>query len=141
LAPLIDRTPTATRQIASRARRRVQAATPNVDADLAKQRQVVEAFLAASRSADFEALIEVLDPNAVFRIDAGPDSPQARPPIEGAAAVAQQILARGSRFAHLASPALVNGAAGVVVGKPGQPIAVVGFTVAAGRILAIDLIT
>lgn len=141
IAPMVDRTATATRQVASRARRRVQGATPKVDADLGKQRAVVEAFLAASREADFDGLIAVLDPNAVFRIDAGPDSRQARPPIEGAPAVARQILARGSQLANLARPALVNGVAGVVVGKPGNPIAVVGFTVADGRILEIDLIT
>lgn len=141
IAPLVDRTPAATRQLASRARRRVQGATPNVDADLTKQRAVVEAFLAASRAADFDGLIAVLDPNAVFRIDAGPGGPRARPPIEGAEAVAHQILARGSQLAHLARPALVNGAAGVVVGKPGKPIAVVGFTVAGGQIVGIDLIT
>jgi RNA polymerase sigma factor (sigma-70 family) len=141
IAPLVDRTPAATRQLASRARRRVQGATPNIETDLVKQRAVVEAFLAASREADFEGLIAVLDPNAVFRIDAGLENARARQPIEGAAAVAQQILARGSQLAHLATPALVNGAAGVVVGKPGKPIAVVGFTVADGRIVNIDLIT
>lgn len=141
IAPLVDRSPAATRQLASRARRRVQGATPNVDSDLATQRTVVEAFLAASRSADFDGLIAVLDPHAVFRIDVGPDGARARAPIEGAEAVAQQVLARGSQLAHLARPAIVNGAAGVIVGKPGRPFAVVGFTVAGGRILEIDLIT
>ena len=142
IAPIINRTPTATRQIASRARRAVQGATPNVDADLAEQRQVVDAFLAASRAGDFEALLAVLDPEVVFRVDAGLGTGRgARPPIEGAPAVARQILARGSRLAPFAHPALVNGAAGVVVGQPDKPFAVVGFTISGGRIVDIDLIT
>jgi RNA polymerase sigma factor (sigma-70 family) len=143
IAPIINRTPAATRQLASRARRRVQgAAPPSVDADLAEQRVVVDAFLAASRAGDFDALIAVLDPDVVFRVDAGLGTARgARPPIEGAPAVARQILARGSRLAGFAHPALVNGAAGVVVGEPHAPFAVVGFTTSAGRITAIDLIT
>src|SRR5207245_3612996 len=95
---------------------------------------------AASRAGDFEALLEVLDPEVVFRIDTGV-SPLARPPVTGADAVARQILSRGSRFAPQARPALVNGAAGCVVGPARNPFAVVGFTVARGRIVAIDLIT
>ncbi|HEY2937934.1 MAG TPA: hypothetical protein VGJ25_15125, partial [Gaiellaceae bacterium] len=100
---------------------------------------IVDAFLAASRAGDFDALLAVLDPDVVFRTDAGV-GPLARPPIAGAAAVARQILARGTRFAPLARPALVNGAAGVIVGPERSPFAVVGFTVARGRIVAIDLI-
>jgi len=122
-------------------RRRVRGAAPVPDADLAQQREVVNAFLAAAREGDFDALVAVLDPNVVFRIDAGRDSPRGRPPIEGAAAVAEQLLARGTRLAPLARPALVNGAAGVIVGSGAALIAVVGFTVANGRIVEIDLIT
>jgi RNA polymerase sigma factor (sigma-70 family) len=142
IAPIINRSPAATRQLASRARRTVQGATARVDADLAEQRNVVEAFLAASRAGDFDALIAVLDPDVVFRVDAGLRTGRgARPPIEGAPAVAQQILARGSRLAPFARQALVNGAAGVVVGEPEKPFAVVGFTISGGRIIDIDLIT
>jgi hypothetical protein len=86
-------------------------------------------------------MLAVLDPEVVFRTDAGAASALARPPITGAAAVARQVLARGSRFAPLGRPAIVNGAAGVVVGSTGRrPFAVLGFTVAGGRISAIDLI-
>ncbi len=141
IAPIVGRTPAATRQLASRARRRVQGAAPNPDADLAQQRDVVDAFLAASRAGDFDALLAVLDPDVVFRVDAGGISPLARPPVTGAAAVARQVLSRGSRFAPLARPAVVNGAAGLVVGPGRRPFAVVGFTVARGRVVAIDLIT
>jgi RNA polymerase sigma factor (sigma-70 family) len=140
IAPIVGRTPEAARQLASRARRRVQGAAPNPDADLTQQRDVVAAFLAASRAGDFDALLAVLDPSVVFRFDAG-TSPLARPPITGAAAVARQLLARGSRLAPQARPALVNGAAGVVVGPAHRPFAVVGFTVVGRRIVAINLIT
>jgi RNA polymerase sigma-70 factor (ECF subfamily) len=141
IAPIVDRSPEATRQLASRARRRVRGVATRSDVDLHRQREIVDAFLAASRAGDFEALLEVLDPDVVFRADAGAESPQARGPINGSPAVARQILARGTRLASLARHAIVNGSAGVVVGAPGHPIAVVGFTVARGRILAIDLIT
>jgi RNA polymerase sigma factor (sigma-70 family) len=144
IAPIVNRTPAAARQLASRARRAVQGAgaTPSGKIDLQEQRTVVDAFLAASRNGDFAALLEVLDPDVVFRIDAGPGtSPGARPPIEGASAVAEQILARGTRLAPFARPALVNGAAGAIVGEPSRPFAVVGFTVSGGRVTAIDLIT
>jgi RNA polymerase sigma factor (sigma-70 family) len=141
IAPIVDRTPAAARQLASRARRRVRGAAPVPDADLAGQREVVEAFLAAARDGDFEALLQVLDPEVVFRVDAGVDSAQARSPITGAAAVARQILARGRPFAPLARPAIVNGAAGAIVGSSDHPLAVVGFSVVHGKIVAVDLIT
>lgn len=141
IAAIIDRTPDAARQLASRGRRRVRGASAVPDADLAQQREVVNAFLAASRAGDFDALVAVLDPDAVFRVDAGADSPQARGPITGASAVAAQVLARGSRFAPHARPALVNGTAGFVVGSGDALVAVVGFSVAHGRIVEIDLIT
>jgi len=140
IAPIIGRSPAAARQLASRGRRRVQGAAPKPDADVNEQRAVVDAFLSAARDGDFEGLIAVLDPDVVFRMDAGPLSPQAREPIEGAEAVARQVLARGTRLAPMARPALVNGAAGAVVGAPGKPFAVAGFTVSAGRIVAIDLV-
>lgn len=138
IASILGRTEPATRQLASRARRRVQGATPRTDPDLREQRRVVDAFLAASRAGDFEALLEVLDPDVVFRIDTGPHGD--RPPVVGARPVAERILARGSRLAPHARPAIVNGNAGVIV-VPGEvPVAVVGFAVADGRIVEIDLI-
>jgi RNA polymerase sigma-70 factor (ECF subfamily) len=141
IAPIVGRTPTSTRQLASRARHRVRGA-PRPDPDLARQREIVDAFLAASRAGDFEGLLAVLDPDVVFRADLGPTSRLARAPVSGAAAVASQVLERGTRFAPLARPALVNGAAGLVVGSRGRPpVAVLGFTVANGRIVALDLIT
>ena len=140
IAPIVGRSPEAARQLASRARRRVRGATPDHPAEPGEQRRVVDAFLAASRAGDFAGLLEVLDPDVVFRVDAGPDSPLARGPVVGAEAVARQVLARGTRLAPLARPALVNGMAGALVGSPERPFAVVGFTVAAGRITAIDLV-
>jgi RNA polymerase sigma-70 factor, ECF subfamily len=138
IAPIVDRSESATRQLASRARRRVRGATPRTDPDLREQRRVVDAFLAASRAGDFEALLKVLDPDVVFRADRGPRG--VRVPVTGAEEVAQTILARGSRFAPYARPAIVNGNAGVIV-MPGQrPIAVVSFSVAGGRIVEIDLV-
>jgi RNA polymerase sigma-70 factor (ECF subfamily) len=141
IAPILRRNPAAARQLASRGRRRVRGAAPVADADLARQREVVDAFLAASRGGDFDALVAVLAPDAVFRVDAGPASPLARGPVTGAANVARQVLARGSRFAPLARHAIVNGGVGLVVGPPQRPIAVVGMTVTSGRIASIDLVT
>jgi RNA polymerase sigma factor (sigma-70 family) len=141
IATITGRTPAATRQLASRARRRVRGAAISEETDQTAQRRLVDAFLAASRAGDFDGLIAVLDPSVVFRADTGLGSPRARGPIGGAEAVARQILEHGTPLAHLARPALVNGNAGVVVGSPKHPIAVVGFTCAHGRIVAIDLIT
>ena len=140
IAPIVGRTPAAARQLASRGRRRVQGAAPSPDTDLAHQREIVAAFLAASRAGDFEALLAVLDPEVVFRIDTGKLSPLARPPVTGADAVARQVLSRGSRLAPHARPAIVNGTAGAIVGPRRRPFAVVGFTIAEGRITAIDVI-
>jgi RNA polymerase sigma factor (sigma-70 family) len=145
IAPMVGRTPAAARQLASRARRRVKGAeVPAPDPDLARQRDVVDAFLLAARGGDFDALVAVLDPDVVLRIDAGAKRPAASMVIHGAAAVARQarsglrpIFAR--RVVHL-RPALVNGAAGVVVTLGGQPMTVMGFTVAEGRIAEIDAI-
>jgi RNA polymerase sigma-70 factor (ECF subfamily) len=141
IGAILDRSPTAVRQLASRARRRVRGAPLNADASLEQQRELVDAFLEASRNGDFAGLVAVLDPDVVFRADRGATSVRARPPIIGAEAVAKRVLAEGSPFAGLARPALVNGGAGVVVGPPGRPFAVVSFTVTGGRIVAIDLIT
>ena len=138
IATTLDRSEAATRQLASRARRRVRGATPRTDPDLREQRRVVDAFLAAARAGDFEGLIQVLDPDVVFRADRGPRG--ARMPITGAAQVAETILSRGARFAPHARPAIVNGNAGVIVVPGKQPIAVVSFSVADGRIVEIDLV-
>lgn len=140
IASIVDRSEAATRQLASRARRRVRGARPSSDVDLREQRRVVDAFLAASRAGDFDALLEVLDPDVVFRIDAGGIAPRARPPVEGAEAVAARILERGAPLAPHARPAIVNGAAGVIVVPHDKPIAVVGFVVVRGRITEIDLV-
>jgi RNA polymerase sigma-70 factor (ECF subfamily) len=141
IATIVGTTPGAARQLASRARRRVRGATPVEDADLAQQRELVDAFLAASREGDFAGLVAILDHDVVFRIDAGGRGPRARGPVTGADAVARQILSRGRPFAGLAQPAVVNGRAGVVVAPGGTVMAVVGFTAAGGRIVSIDLIT
>jgi RNA polymerase sigma-70 factor, ECF subfamily len=140
IAPVVDRSPAAARQLASRARRRVRGATPGPDADLTRQRELVDAFIAASRAGDFDALVAVLHPDVVFRIDAGPISPRSRPPVEGAEAVAERVLTEGRPFAGFARPAIVNGAAGAYIVRKGRPLAVVGFTIAEDRIVAIDLV-
>lgn len=139
IAPIIDRTPEATRQLASRARRRIRAAKPEPDADLAVQRHVIDAFLAAARARDFGALLELLDPEVVLHFDGGGSGPLARPAIVGSAKVAAE-LDIGRPFATLARAAMVNGAPGLVVGPPGRVIAVAGMLVAGGRIREIDII-
>jgi RNA polymerase sigma factor (sigma-70 family) len=140
IAPMVGRTPEAARQLASRARRRVKgAAVAEPERDLARQREVVDAFEAAARRGDFDALVAVLDPDVVLRADFGP---RRRPAVvRGAAAVISQ--ARGySRLANVAEvrPALVNGAAGGVILVRGRPFAVMGFTVRNGKIVEIDAI-
>jgi RNA polymerase sigma factor (sigma-70 family) len=135
IAPIVGRTPTAARQLASRARRRVRGAAPVTEPDLARQREVVDAFLAASRAGDFDALLAVLDPDVVFRADGRGDLPA----IHGAEEVAQRVLSRGTPFAPYGRHALVNGAAGAVVEIGGIVRAVAGFTVVDGRIVEIDL--
>jgi RNA polymerase sigma factor (sigma-70 family) len=139
IAPVVGRSPAAARQLASRARRRVRGAAPVPDADLARQREVVDAFLAASRSGDFDALLAVLDPEVVLRADYGAVSAGASKVVRGARAVAEQALTF-SRFAPFAQPALVNGAAGVVTAPGGEPLAVMGFTVTHGKIVEIDIL-
>jgi RNA polymerase sigma factor (sigma-70 family) len=139
IAPIVGRSPTATRKLASRARQRVQGAAPTPDADLDRQRQVVNAFLAAARGGDFDALLELLDPEVVLRVDRGVVRPGASIEIRGAPAVVEQALsyAGGAGFAR---PALVNGAAGFVVAPGGRPVAVAGFTVSHGKIVEIDVL-
>jgi RNA polymerase sigma factor (sigma-70 family) len=140
IAEIAGTSPAAARQLASRARRRVRGAAPAEDTDLSAQRAVVDAFLAASREGDFAGLVAVLHPDVVFRVDAGGRLPVARDPVTGADAVARQVLSRGRPFARFARHAVVNGAAGVVVAPRGRPMAIVAFTIAGGRIAAIDLI-
>jgi RNA polymerase sigma-70 factor (ECF subfamily) len=140
IAPMIGRNPAAARQLASRARRRVKGAEiPEPDPDLARQREVVDAFFSAARGGDFDALVAVLDPNVVLRADFGPRRPAASTVIRGAAAVARQARLGANPAAQLHS-ALVNGAAGVVVTVRGRPFVVMAFTVAAGKIVEIDVI-
>src|SRR6201995_4622922 len=122
IAQVMDRTPDSARQLASRARRRVQAA-PQPDRDVALQRRVVDAFLAAARGGDFEALLQVLDPDVIFRGDLGPASLLAHPPLAGAGPVARRARAPAPRFAPLAQPVLVNGQAGALFGIRDEPIA------------------
>jgi RNA polymerase sigma factor (sigma-70 family) len=137
IAPIVGRSPTAARQLASRARRRVRGAAPAHDADSVRQRQVVDAFLAAARGGDFDALLAVLDPEVVLRVDRGPLATSRE--VRGAAAVIEQArtFARLGRFAR---PARVNGSAGFVVASPTGPLAVAGFAIADGRIVEIDLL-
>jgi RNA polymerase sigma factor (sigma-70 family) len=140
IAAIVDTSPTAARQLASRARRRVRGAAPAHETDASAQRELIEAFLKASREGDFEALVAVLDPDVVFRIDVGGSGPLARGPVSGSEAVARQVLKRGRPFARFARAVMVNGAPGVLVAPGGRPMAVVAFTSAGGRIVAIDLI-
>jgi RNA polymerase sigma factor (sigma-70 family) len=134
IGPMVGRSAAAARQLASRARRRIQQA-PTPDPDPSRQRAAVDAFFAAARGGDFQALVAVLDPEVVLRSDRGtlPGSAVVR----GPQAVAAQALlfADPSRIVH---PALVNGAAGVVITVDSKPVAIVGFTVANDRIVAID---
>jgi RNA polymerase sigma-70 factor (ECF subfamily) len=137
IAPMVERSPEAARKLASRARRRVQGAEAEPDADVSEQRRVVDAFFAASREGDFDALVAVLDPDVVLRSDGGERRPSASVEVHGAKAVAQ----RASTYARLAPyvrPALVNGVAGAVVAPQGRPFAVMAFTVRHGKIVAID---
>ncbi len=146
IAAIVGRSPTAARQLASRARRRVRGTTTVPDADLAHQREVVEAFLAASRGGDFDALLALLDPDVVLRADPvavgasataqGKGAPLLSPEVRGARAVASTFAGR----AQAARPALVDGAAGAVWAPGGQPRAVFNFTIAHGKIVAIAVI-
>jgi RNA polymerase sigma-70 factor (ECF subfamily) len=136
IAPIVDRSPAAARQLASRARRRVQGA-PVPDTDLTRQREVVDAFFAAARDGDFDALVAVLDPDVVLRADTGAAGPGASAVVRGAAAVASRAL-MFSQMTPLVRPALVNGVAGVVVEHEGRPFSVMSFTVRNGKVVEID---
>jgi len=140
IAPTVGRSPSAARQLASRARRRVQRAAKVPDADLTCQREVVDAFLAAARGGDLEALLAVLDPDVVVRADRGGVPPGVSRELRGARAVAEQALTF-SRLVRFARPVLVNGAAGIVSWLPeGQPFSVMGFTIRRGKIVEIDIL-
>jgi RNA polymerase sigma factor (sigma-70 family) len=139
IAPIVGRSPEAARQLASRARRRVQGATNVPDADLDTQREVVDAFLAAARDGDFEALLAELDPDVVLRADLGLLPTGGWREVRGAEAVAGQALTY-SRLGLLMQPALVNGAAGLVSMRGGEPFSVGGFTVRDRKIVEIDIL-
>jgi hypothetical protein len=140
IASITGRSPAAARQLASRARRRVRGHAPVPDADLARQRSVVEAFSAAAQEGDFEALMAVLDPDIVLRADGGTQRPGESVVVRGARAVAERAVTF-ARLTPYARPALVNGAAGAVIVLHGRPSAVMGFTVANGRIVEIDILS
>ena len=133
IAPIVDRSPDAARQLASRARRRVRGERAVPDADLDTQREVVAAFLAASREGDFEALVAVLDPDVVLRADLGPLEGGTRE-VRGAEAVASQAIGY-SRLGLVVKPALVNGALGAVTTLDGEPFSVGAITVRGGKIV------
>ncbi len=135
IADIVGRSETAARQLASRARRRVAGASPARDDDIARQREVVDAFFAAARNGDFDRLVAVLDPDVTLRSDRG--SIGASAVIRGAEAVAGQAVMFGTPAREM-RPAMVNGAAGAVVTIDGTLVAVMGFTVSHGRIVAID---
>jgi RNA polymerase sigma factor (sigma-70 family) len=139
IAPIVDRSPEAARQLASRARRRVQGEAAIPDADLDTQREVLDAFLAAAREGDFEALLEVLDPDVVLRADGGAVALGASRLVRGAANVARQA----SAFSQLdieVRPALVNGAVGTVNLRDGRPFSIAGFTIRNRRIVEMDIV-
>ncbi|MGW2562073.1 RNA polymerase sigma factor SigJ [Streptomyces sp. NPDC001514] len=139
IAPIVGRTPTAARQLASRARRRVQGAGPAPDADQARQREVVDAFIAASRGGDFEALVSLLDPDVVLRVDGGVLALGASKVVRGAETVAGQALMY-QRFSPFARVALINGVPGIVSLPGGKAVAVMAFTVSGGKVVQLDIL-
>jgi RNA polymerase sigma factor (sigma-70 family) len=139
IAVIVGRSPAAARQLARRARRRVRGVPTAPDVDLTRQRAVVDAFFAAARGGDFDALVAVLDPDVVLRADGGVVHPGASVVVHGARAVAEQALTF-ARLSPFVRPVLVNGAAGVVVTRRGRPFSVMGFTVTGGKIVAIDVL-
>ncbi|MGH2944316.1 MAG: nuclear transport factor 2 family protein, partial [Solirubrobacteraceae bacterium] len=140
IAPMIERSPAAARQLASRARRRVQGAAPAPDPDLTRQREVVDAYFAAVREGDFDALVAVLDPQVVLRSDGGTERARQTVVIRGARDVAAQAV-RAARLAPFVRPALINGTAGVVATARGRAFAVMAFSVTEGRIVAIEVLS
>jgi RNA polymerase sigma factor (sigma-70 family) len=139
IAPIVDRSPEAARQLASRARRRVRREHTVSDADVETQRGIAEAFVAAAREGDFEALLELLDPDVVLRVDRGPVPARVPREFRGAEAIASRAVA-GARLSRELRPALVNGAAGMVVMRDGEPVLVGGITVRNRRIVAMDML-
>jgi len=140
IAPMVGRSPAAARQLASRARRRVKGAeVPAPDPDITRQRAVVDAFFLAARSGDFDTLVALLHPDVVLRADFGPSRPAASTVVHGAAAVARQAR-QGANPAAQLHPALINGTAGVVITLGGRPQVLMGFTVAKGKVVEIDVI-
>jgi RNA polymerase sigma factor (sigma-70 family) len=137
IARIVDRSPVAARQLASRARRRVRAEKTVPDADPETQREVVEAFLAAARDGEFERLLAVLDPDAVLRVDFGPAAGSRE--VRGAEAIARQAVTY-SRLGLAMELALINGAVGLVTRRDGELFSVGGFTVRGGRIVAMDIL-
>ncbi|MFE9747800.1 sigma-70 family RNA polymerase sigma factor [Saccharothrix saharensis] len=138
IAPIVGRTPTAARQLASRARKRVRGGAPVPD-DLPRQREVVTAFTAAARDGDFEALLEVLDPDVVLRVDFGALNPDLTATVRGAAEVARRAL-MFRRPEGVSRLVLVNGGMGILTAPGGEPASVMGLTVSGGRIVAIDVL-
>ncbi|MFI6585137.1 RNA polymerase sigma factor SigJ [Embleya sp. NPDC050493] len=139
VGPIVDRSPAAARQLASRARRRVQSA-PQPEGDLRQQRRVVDAFLAAAQEGDFDALMVTLDPDVSFRIDLGANRHAASSALAGAEQVARHMLESAPFFLPYSRPVVVNGGPGRLVGDPNRPSGIAGFTVAGGRIVRIDVI-
>jgi RNA polymerase sigma factor (sigma-70 family) len=139
IAPMVGRSSEAARQLASRARRRVQDASAAPDVDVRRQREVVDAFFAAARDGDFEALVGVLDPGVVLRADAGPGS-RLSVVHRGAETIASGAQMRFAGEEPVVHPALVNGTAGVVVTAEGRPVSVMAFTVVDGKIVEIDVL-
>jgi len=139
IASIVDRSPDAARQLASRARRRVRGRAPVGDADLDEQRTVVEAFMAAAREGDFEGLLAILDPDVVLRADSGPGLPEATVEVHGAAEVASRALVY-ARLQLLNRPVLINGALGMVAFRDGKVFSVGAVTVRGGRIVEMDFL-
>jgi RNA polymerase sigma factor (sigma-70 family) len=139
VAPIVERTPAATRQLASRARRRVQDSAPTPDHDPVRRREVVSAFLAAARGGDFDALLELLDPDVVLRADTGELASGLSKLVRGASAVAGQA-AMFSKGASTTELALVNGHVGVVGVPDGEVVSVIEFTVSNGRIVELNIL-
>jgi RNA polymerase sigma-70 factor (ECF subfamily) len=139
IAPIVERSPAAARKLASRARRRVQGERTVPDADLETQRKVADAFAAAAREGDFEALLELLDPHVVLRVDLGPVPARVPREVRGAEAVASRAMA-GARLDLEVRPALVNGVAGLVATRDGEPFSVAAITVRNRRIVAMDIL-
>jgi RNA polymerase sigma factor (sigma-70 family) len=139
IAPIVGRSPEATRQLASRGRRRARGAA-QPDVDRAVQRRVVDAFLAAAREGELEDLLELLDPDVELHLDAGDRPALAQAPVRGARQVAEYLRSGAPIFAPLCRHAIVNGGPGLVVGARGRPIGVVSLTVVAGRVREVDIV-